>query len=328
MSVRSAEPDQSRNNVAAPSSSRQRRDDVEYDHVEDDEEDSQEDDVDYESDSDEDDLAVPDFDPGECLFCTRIHDPSSLESNMAHMASAHGFSIPFQDFLAADRQTVLRFLHFVIQAYRECICCSTRRATVEGVRQHMLAKGHCRFDVGPDTEEFYEMPQEEGKGRNDAQVMMEGAHQDASILVRLPSGKIISHRRAVEVQEPKATRRPCDKPDRRTRLESYGQPNESPSSSSNSRSGGSGRPGGTSMQVAEQRGRGGNDVNGSGQVTCSRSEALLAAQMSRLMVASNREQIKLEQRQRFRVDRKNNLTLSKHFKVDAGDSRAGRNFCC
>lgn len=243
----------------------------------------------------EDDSSTPDFVPGKCLFCPQESD--ILDDNMIHMAEAHSFSIPFQDCLAVDLETVVEYLHFVIYSYRECICCGMQRGTVEGVQQHMVAKGHCRFDVSPDTEEFYEMPQSEN-------IVMEQTQRDSSAPVRLPSGKLISHRKHVDTQEPRAARR--ETPDR----------DPGPSTI---RSRPSSSPG---LEVAQRRRRGGN---GSGEIVLS-SEAILAAQLSRLRIMGDRVQHKEEERKRGRLERANNTTLSKHFKLDSGDSRIGRQF--
>lgn len=248
----------------------------------------------------EEDPSTPDFAPGKCLFCSQESD--MLDDNMIHMAEAHSFSIPFQDCLAVDFETVVEYLHFIIYSYRECICCGTQRGTVEGVQQHMVAKGHCRFDVSPDTEEFYEMPQSEN-------VLMEQTQDDSSTLVRLPSGKLISHRKNPDTQESRAARR--ETPDRAT-------PGRDPDPST-LRSRPSSTPG---LEVAQRRRRGGN---GSGEIVLS-SEAILAAQLSRLRTIGDRVQHKEEERKRGRLERANNTTLSKHFKLDSGDSRIGRQF--
>ncbi|KAF5709427.1 TRI15 transcription factor [Fusarium mundagurra] len=218
-----------------------------------------------ESDAEEDDfeedqeLVVTEFVPSHCLFCTK--DTSTLDDSMKHMSSAHSFNIPFQEFLAVDLETLISYLHFVINTYRECICCGTRRSTVEGIQHHMLAKGHCRFDISPETEEFYEIPQYE-----DA---LGDRKQDSSDSVRLPSGRIISHRKHEESRVPRR-----DVADQK-RLDSSA-PVE---------------PG---MEIAHRR-----TVNGSREVVQA-NEAILAAQLSRLKVTSDRAAQREEKRWRGR----------------------------
>lgn len=249
-------------------------------------------DQDQNGDSDsEDNPSTPDFVPGRCLFCAE--ESGILDGNLMHMAEAHSFSVPFQDFLAVDLETVVEYLHFVIYSYQECICCGTQRSTVEGVQQHMVAKGHCRFDVSPDTEEFYEMPQSQN-------YVIEQTQGDGSIPVRLPSGKLISHRKNLDTEEPRATRRATlDK-------ESFTSRSKAPST--------------PVLEVAPRR-RG----NGSGDIILS-NEAILAAQLSKLRTMGDRVQHREEERKRGRLERANNITFTKRFRLDSGDSRIGRQF--
>ncbi|KAI0115379.1 C2H2 type zinc-finger-domain-containing protein [Daldinia grandis] len=244
--------------------------------------------------------SAPDFDPGSCLFCAQESD--ILDDNMAHMAATHGFNVPFQEFLAVDLETVVEYLHFVIFGYQECICCGTRRSTVEGVQQHMVAKGHCRFDVSTETEEFYEMPQSEN-------AVVDQAQRDGSMPVRLPSGKLISHRKNPDNQDPQA------KP-RSARRETSDQHPNRPLDSSTSRPGASSAP---SLEVAQRGG------SGSGEIVRS-SEAILAAQLSKLRIAGDRIQHKEEKRKRWGLERAQNIISLKHFKLDSADGRMGRQF--
>ncbi|SCN89390.1 related to TRI15-putative transcription factor [Fusarium fujikuroi] len=230
-------------------------------------------------------LVATEFVPGHCLFCTK--NSSTLDEGMKHMSSVHGFNIPFLEFLAVDIETLVSYLHFVINTYRECICCGTRRSTVEGIQHHMLAKGHCRFDITPETEEFYEIPQNEDALGN--------RKQDASDPVRLPSGRVISHRKHEEHRVPRR-----DTPDQK-RLDSS-EPVE---------------PG---TEIAHRR-----TVNGSREVVQA-NEAILAAQLSRLKITSDRAAQREETRWRGRLERANNFFALKRFRLDAADSRMGRQF--
>ncbi|TWU77056.1 hypothetical protein ED733_007889 [Metarhizium rileyi] len=146
----------------------------------------------------EDEPSVPDFSPGQCLFCAR--NLGTLYDSVTHMAATHGFNVPFLDSLAVDLETVVWYFHSVIYGYRECIYCGMRRNTVEGVQHHMVAKGHCRFDVSPETEEFYELSQYQS-------AVAELAERAPSVPVRLPSGKLISPRKSLDTQELRAARR-------------------------------------------------------------------------------------------------------------------------
>jgi pre-60S factor REI1 len=245
------------------------------------------------SDGEDDDVSETEFIPGQCLFCA--HASATLADNMTHMAAAHGFSVPCQDCLAVDLETVVEYLHFLISDCHECICCGTQRSTVEGVQQHMAAKGHSRFDISPDTEDLYEMPQTE----NSAIDKMQG---DVSDTVRLPSGKMVSHRKNVDTQEQRAARRATASREGNRDPPALGTQTASTPSAS--------------LEVAQ---RGGNE---GGEIAV-RSEAVLAAQLSRLRIAGDRVQQRQEDRRRGRLEQANNSILMKHFKVDSGDSRFG-----
>ncbi|KAF5023463.1 hypothetical protein F66182_4463 [Fusarium sp. NRRL 66182] len=251
-------------------------------------------DIDSEEDEDEDEeeLFITEFAQGSCLFCA--HDSNTLDDNMTHMATAHGFNIPFQNLLGVDLETVVSYLHFIIYAYRECICCGTRRSTLEGIQQHMMAKGHCRFDISSEIEEFYQMPQSDN--------ILAETTQDPSIPVRLPSGKLISHRNHLEAQEPRPRRQAPDQ----SHLES------NPSSSS--------PPLSPSLEVAHRGG-----VHGRREMVRA-NEAILAAQLSRLKVVGDRAQQREEKRWRGRLERANNAFAQHRFVVDSGDARMGRKF--
>lgn len=62
--------------------------------------------------------------------------------------------------------------------------------TVEAVRQHMLAMGHCRFDVAGEMSEFYRVDE-----------LAEQMTEVPSLLdrtLRLPSGKLLAHRSYID----------------------------------------------------------------------------------------------------------------------------------
>lgn len=128
---------------------------------------------------------MPEFVPENCIFCS--HQASDIDDNLAHMKTTHSLVIPFQDNLVVEPATLIWYLHFVIFGYHECILCGTRRRTVEGVQQHMLDKGHCRFEMSDEMMEFYDV---EGLNSHSTQSLVR-PDEDS---IRLPSGKILSHR--------------------------------------------------------------------------------------------------------------------------------------
>ncbi|KAI1336699.1 C2H2 type zinc-finger-domain-containing protein [Xylariaceae sp. FL0016] len=148
--------------------------------------------------------------PTKCLFCP-ITSPSFTD-NVTHMRISHGLLIPHQQHLLVDLETLFEYLHLVISGYRECVFCGTSRATVQGVQQHMTAKGHCRFDITKSDSEFAEFydfsrPEESSdseaessahdnmalwNGQNAAARLHRGPIRADEDTLRLPSGKIIS----------------------------------------------------------------------------------------------------------------------------------------
>lgn len=143
-----------------------------------DEEDNDEDNEDEDNNSPNAELsAIPEFNSGHCLFCDT--KSNTFEDNLAHMTKTHSFTIPHQDELTVDFETIIEYLHMVIYGYGECILCTARRSTVQGIQHHMTGKGHCRFNVVSDIAEFYNMPAQEYEANGES--------------LRLPSGRLLSH---------------------------------------------------------------------------------------------------------------------------------------
>lgn len=142
-------------------------------------------DVDADTDSHDNEDSVsevataPEFNPSRCIFCGV--DSGTFDDSLAHMSKTHSFSIPYLDHLTVEVPVLVKYLHLVIYGYGECILCSARRNTVEGIQHHMVAKGHCRFNVTADFVDFYDLP-DTVEFRNDEESL------------RLPSGKLLSHR--------------------------------------------------------------------------------------------------------------------------------------
>lgn len=131
------------------------------------------------------DIETADFIPEGCLFCNETSH--SFDENLSHMHQAHSLIVPFQSSLAVDLQTLISFLHMIIFNYRECICCGTRRRTIEAVQQHMTSTGHCRFDATGEMSEFYQLD-------SLASQTAESLSQPDDRILRLPSGKLLTHR--------------------------------------------------------------------------------------------------------------------------------------
>jgi pre-60S factor REI1 len=151
-----------------------------------------------------------DFEPSKCLFCNRVN--RNLDENLNHMLKIHGLFIPEDDHLMVDIETFLSYFHLIISTYFQCLWCSTERRSVVAIQQHMMCKGHCRFDIASrDSEfrEFYDFDsgfEEEGREKENAgRVTMSSKSPIVQIdgtSLRLSSGKILFHRSTRQSRSP------------------------------------------------------------------------------------------------------------------------------
>ena len=237
---------------------------------------------------------IPHFEPDQCLFCGKKY--GTFDKSLAHMAAYHSFIIPYQDYLAVDLETLVWYLHLVIYGYIECILCGTRRNSLEAVQQHMTAKGHCRFDISPDTEDFYEIPASHDQGSLDS-----AAHNDMPL--RLSSGKLLGHRNRVHVNSIFDTTRRTTSPSADIITSSDDTNRESALTRRDERN----------MAILAARV---SHLSTSDQKSLSH----LPAYEVRSVLATRRSQLNRAKREdlvaRSRVDKLGNKTLMRHFKND------------
>jgi pre-60S factor REI1 len=146
----------------------------------------------------------PPFVSERCLFCNK--DSGDFESNLLHMQTFHGLFIPDKQHLIVDLEVLIEYIHLVIYGYNECICCGTQRNSSLAVQQHMVGKGHCRFDIAQEDSEFadfWDFSDADSEGdassgedgpasESGKRVVLEAAVQPDEGSLRLPSGKLIS----------------------------------------------------------------------------------------------------------------------------------------
>ncbi|KAL0393857.1 UNVERIFIED_CONTAM: Cytoplasmic 60S subunit biogenesis factor REI12 [Sesamum latifolium] len=107
-------------------------------------------------DMDEDEDGDDDFeglDPSCCFMCDLEHD--TIESCMVHMHKQHGFFIPDIEYLK-DPKGFLTYLSLKVKRDYICLYCNERChpfSSLEAVRKHMEAKGHCKVHYGDGTED-------------------------------------------------------------------------------------------------------------------------------------------------------------------------------
>jgi pre-60S factor REI1 len=99
------------------------------------------------------------FDESRCLFCNQTSP--NLDQNLVHMLKAHGLYVDLVNLRAkVDVESLLAYFHLVISGRYECLYCGTQRNTHQAVQQHMMAKGHCKYDITDDEDaelrDFYQ----------------------------------------------------------------------------------------------------------------------------------------------------------------------------
>ena len=147
------------------------------------------------------------YTPVQCLFCNI--DSPTLDNNLEHMSKAHGLFIPNQEDLE-DAEGLLSYLFNIISEFHECLYCGKTKETVEGIRSHMIDKGHCKIAFDEELDQFYDFEAESDEGTTEEQIVGEDEetvktgktssprehdfHPDSDHELHLPSGRILGHR--------------------------------------------------------------------------------------------------------------------------------------
>jgi pre-60S factor REI1 len=140
----------------------------------------------------------PEFEEETCLFCPTSSE--SLETNITHMQKSHGLFIPNLDALT-DPYSFFAYLHTLITRFNECLSCSRVLTSPEAARDHMKDKGHCCVNVdGDEWAEFWEVVDEDGKGKGRDKLVSEGDR------FQLPGGRSIRHRAQRPSRHPRRAR--------------------------------------------------------------------------------------------------------------------------
>lgn len=146
------------------------------------------------------------FTPLQCLFCNI--DSPTMDDNVEHMFKVHGMFIPDQEDLD-DVEGLLTYLFQIISEFRECLYCGKTKETVEGIRSHMIDKGHCKIVFDEELDQFYDFGagSEDGAeqgtiGEDEEHVQADQTsppqehdfHLDSDHELHLPSGRVLGHR--------------------------------------------------------------------------------------------------------------------------------------
>ncbi|TVU08642.1 hypothetical protein EJB05_42053 [Eragrostis curvula] len=114
-------------------------------------------------DSDDEMAEFEELDPSSCFMCDLKHE--TIEDCMVHMHKKHGFFIPDSEYLK-DPNGLLIYVGLKVKRDFICLYCNDRCQpfqSLEAVRKHMDAKGHCKLRYGDggddedaDLEDFYD----------------------------------------------------------------------------------------------------------------------------------------------------------------------------
>lgn len=135
--------------------------------------------------------------PNGCLFCA--HTSEDIESNLQHMAIQHSFFLPDTEYLV-DVEGLLQYLGEKVAIGNVCLYCPANKVDEEGhpvgnefgsleaVRAHMKAKGHCKLAYDTEWErqevsEYYDFEAsypdaEERRARREAREARRAAREE------------------------------------------------------------------------------------------------------------------------------------------------------
>eukprot|EP01068_Selenidium_serpulae_P011836 Selendium_serpulae@DN5733_c0_g2_i3.p1 len=88
-----------------------------------------------------------------CLFDSRCFD--NVERNLEHMKKEYCFVLPDREYLK-DLDGMLRYLGNKVTEWNQCLFCNRSFGTFEGVRLHMIDKGHTMLGTSNGMESEYE----------------------------------------------------------------------------------------------------------------------------------------------------------------------------
>ncbi|KAK9245995.1 C2H2 type zinc-finger-domain-containing protein [Lipomyces tetrasporus] len=137
-----------------------------------------------------------------CIFCS-AQNFGGIEATVAHMQRDHGLFIPERDYLV-DLEGLLTYLSEKVSIGNACLYCSFIGRSLNSVRDHMVAKQHCKIPYDTEDERlelssFYDFSSsypddyEEEDDWDDVASGEEGAEEDAETVTDV---SVVSRRRA------------------------------------------------------------------------------------------------------------------------------------
>ncbi|KAK9455970.1 C2H2 type zinc-finger-domain-containing protein [Dipodascopsis uninucleata] len=93
-----------------------------------------------------------------CIFCSA--SSRSLDENILHMYRSHGLFVPDRDYIT-DIHGLITYLSEKVSIGNMCLYCSFEGRSLNSVRDHMIAKEHCKIpydteDQQIEISEFYD----------------------------------------------------------------------------------------------------------------------------------------------------------------------------
>lgn len=142
-----------------------------------------------------------------CIFCNL--KSKDLNSNATHMFKKHGLYIPEEKYLI-DKLGLIEYLGEKVGFGNVCLYCAYQGKNLESVRQHMIAKGHCKIPYDTEDEKleiskFYDFSTSYANGtRSDENVEADDNGQNSEndedvvyaseIGLHLPNGLVAGNR--------------------------------------------------------------------------------------------------------------------------------------
>lgn len=128
-----------------------------------------------------------------CVFCSTTS--LSLDANFAHMSSHHAFVIPNLSHLT-DLESFIVYLNTLVQSFHECIYCGHTKHSVEGIRQHMQMKRHCKLSLDEESDmlDFWEFFDVDNEAASEDELRRAKIQRLSQAEMILPSGAVVTPR--------------------------------------------------------------------------------------------------------------------------------------
>lgn len=149
--------------------------------------------------------------PFQCLFCSQgfASDDAGFATNLEHMRTAHGMSIPDPE-MVIDMQSFVGYLALEVRTWHECLYCGATKPSTMSIQSHMKDKGHCllNLDREPELLDFWESPRWVDGDDGGAAAAVEQQHPInlSATEIRVASGRVIGSRHAAAATK-KASRK-------------------------------------------------------------------------------------------------------------------------